>query len=61
MEQTSSSGNGDKKDLRKIIDVPHAIVKDLKKLAIDADSTLKAYIQDLLVNEVEKRRNQKNL
>jgi len=61
MEPTSSSGNGDQRDLRKIIDVPYAIVKDLKKLAIDADCTLKAYIQDLLVLEVEKRRNQKNL
>jgi hypothetical protein len=61
MEQTSSKGNGDQKDLRKIIDVPHAIIKDLKKLAIEADSSLKAYIQNLLVIEVEKHRSQKNV
>jgi L-rhamnose isomerase len=59
--ENQNSGNEGQKDLRKIIDIPHAIVKDLKKMAVDADATLKAYIQDLLVDQVEKRRNQKNL
>jgi hypothetical protein len=60
MENQNSSGNEGKKDLRKIIDIPHAIVKDLKRMAIEADATLKAYIQDILVDQVEKKRNHKN-
>lgn len=35
--------------MRKNIDIPDKIVKDLKKLAIDVDMDLKNYIQDLLV------------
>jgi hypothetical protein len=35
--------------MRKIIDVPDEIVKDLKKMAIDADKDLKNFIQDHLI------------
>lgn len=37
------------KIMRKNIDIPDEIVKDLKKLAIDADKDLKNFIQDHLV------------
>ena len=43
--------------LRKLIDIPKPILIDLKKLAIDSDKSLKSYIQDILVSEVERRRN----
>ena len=32
--------------MRKNIDIPEEIVKDLKKMAIDADKDLKNFIQD---------------
>jgi hypothetical protein len=35
--------------MRKNIDIPDEIVKDLKKIAIDADKDLKNFIQDHLV------------
>ena len=35
--------------MRKIIDIPEEIVKDLKKMAIDADKDLKNFIQDNLI------------
>jgi hypothetical protein len=35
--------------MKKLIDVPNEIVKDLKKMAIDADTDLKNFIQDHLV------------
>ena len=35
--------------MRKIIDIPEEIVKDLKKMAIDADKDLKNFIQDHLI------------
>jgi mRNA-degrading endonuclease RelE of RelBE toxin-antitoxin system len=34
--------------MRKNIDIPEEIVKDLKKMAIDADKDLKNFIQDHL-------------
>ena len=37
------------KTMRKNIDIPDEIVKDLKKMAIDADKDLKNFIQDHLV------------
>lgn len=40
--------------MRKNIDIPDEIVKDLKKMAVDADKDLKNYIQDLLVEHVKK-------
>lgn len=43
--------------MRKNIDIPDEIVKDLKKMAIDADTDLKNFIQDhlvLLVREEKK-------
>ena len=43
--------------LRKLIDIPKPILIDLKKQAIDSDKSLKSYIQDILVTEVERRRN----
>jgi hypothetical protein len=42
--------------LRKLIDIPKPIVKELKKLALESDKSLKQYIQDIIVNEVEKYR-----
>lgn len=42
--------------MRKNIDIPDAIVKDLKKMAVDADKDLKNYIQDLLVQHVKKNK-----
>ena len=38
--------------MRKNIDIPDEIVKDLKKMAIDADKDLKNFIQDHLVSLV---------
>jgi hypothetical protein len=35
--------------MRKNIDIPEEIVKDLKKMAIDADKDLKNFIQDYLI------------
>jgi hypothetical protein len=35
--------------MRKNIDIPEEILKDLKKMAIDADKDLKNFIQDHLV------------
>ena len=37
------------KTMRKNIDIPDEIVKDLKKMAIGADKDLKNFIQDHLV------------
>jgi len=42
--------------LRKLIDIPKPIVKELKKLALESDKSLKQYIQDIIVSEVEKSR-----
>lgn len=39
--------------MRKLIDIPDNIVKDLKILSIEADKDLKNYIQDLLIDHVE--------
>jgi hypothetical protein len=38
--------------MKKLIDIPEEIVKDLKKMAIDADKDLKNFIQDHLVSIV---------
>jgi hypothetical protein len=35
--------------MKKLIDIPEEIVKDLKKMAINADKDLKNFIQDHLV------------
>jgi hypothetical protein len=40
--------------MRKSIDIPDEIVKDLKKMAIDADKDLKNFIQDKLKQLVNK-------
>ena len=39
--------------VKKLIDVPDPIVKDLKKLAVDSERDLKNYIQDLLEQHVK--------
>lgn len=39
--------------MRKVIDIPNEIVKDLKKLAIDQDKDLKNFIQDELKKLVQ--------
>lgn len=36
-------------EMKKLIDIPEEIVKDLKKMAIDADKDLKNFIQDHLI------------
>jgi hypothetical protein len=38
--------------MKKLIDIPEEIVKDLKKMAIDADKDLKNFIQDHLISLV---------
>lgn len=43
--------------MRKIIDIPDEIVKDLKILAVKADKDLKNYIQDLLIQHVRDDKN----
>jgi hypothetical protein len=42
--------------MRKLIDIPEEIVKPLKILAVENDTDLKNYIQDLLVKHVSKSR-----
>ena len=39
--------------MKKLIDIPNEIVKDLKKLAIDENKDLKNFIQDKLVELVK--------
>ena len=39
--------------MKKLIDIPEEIVKDLKKMAIDADKDLKNFIQDELKKIVQ--------
>ena len=39
--------------MRKVIDIPDGIVKDLKKLAIDNNKDLKNFIQDELKKLVQ--------
>ena len=39
--------------MRKLIDIPEEIVKPLKILAINSDTDLKNYIQDLLSDHVK--------
>ena len=39
--------------MRKVIDIPDEIVKDLKKMAIDQDKDLKNFIQDELKKLVQ--------
>jgi hypothetical protein len=46
--------------MKKLIDIPEEIVKDLKKMAIDADKDLKNFIQDHLIFLVrEEKKEQK--
>ena len=42
--------------MRKIIDIPEDIVTDLKILAVKSDIDLKNYIQNILVEHVEKNK-----
>jgi len=39
--------------MKKLIDIPDEIIKDLKKLAIDQDKDLKNFIQDELKKLVQ--------
>jgi len=41
--------------MKKLIDIPEEIVKDLKKLAVDSDLDLKNFIQQQLVLLVGKK------
>ena len=45
--------------MRKLIDIPDEIVKDLKKLAVDAGVPLKNFIEKLLTELVEKSKRKK--
>ena len=42
--------------VRKLIDLPKSIIRDLKILALESDKSLKSYLQDLIITEVEKFR-----
>ena len=42
--------------MRKLIDIPESIVKELKILAIENDTNLKNYIENLLMEHVTKKR-----
>lgn len=42
--------------MRKLIDLPEDIAKDLKILAVMADKDLKNYIQDILIEHAKKNR-----
>ena len=46
--------------MKKLIDIPEEIVKDLKKMAIDADKDLKNFIQDHLVLLVRGEKKEQN-
>ena len=46
--------------MKKLIDIPEEIVKDLKKMAIDADKDLKNFIQDHLVSLVWGEKKEQN-
>jgi macrodomain Ter protein organizer (MatP/YcbG family) len=51
--------NSEEQDrLRKLIDIPYAVLNDLKMLASNSHVPLKVYIQDLLASEVEKKKQQ---
>jgi hypothetical protein len=39
--------------MKKLIDIPDEIVKDLKILAINDDKDLKNYLQDLIIEHVK--------
>jgi hypothetical protein len=41
--------------MRKLIDIPDEIVKDLKRLALEADTNLKAYIENLVIEHHAKQ------
>lgn len=47
--------------MKKLIDIPEEIVKDLKKMAIDADKDLKNFIQDHLILLVRGEKKNKKL
>jgi predicted transcriptional regulator len=42
--------------VRKLIDIPEDIIKDLKHMAVNADKSLKIFIQDALAELVKKNR-----
>jgi hypothetical protein len=42
--------------MRKLIDIPDELVKDLRILAAHADKDVKNYIQDLLVEHIKKNK-----
>jgi hypothetical protein len=42
--------------MRKLIDIPDELVKDLKILAAHADKDVKNYLQDLIVDHIKKNK-----
>jgi hypothetical protein len=51
----SSKGSGDY--LRKLIDLPRSIIKELKRLAWAADKSVKKYMEYLVIREADRHRN----
>ena len=47
--------------MKKLIDIPDEIVKDLKKLAIDENKDLKNFIQDHLVFLVRREKKEQKI
>jgi len=42
--------------VRKQIDIPKNIIKDLKLIALNADKSVKRYIEDLILNDIKSKR-----
>jgi hypothetical protein len=42
--------------MKKLIDIPDEIVKPLKRLAVEADRSLNAYIQEILIGVVREQK-----
>lgn len=42
--------------MRKLIDIPDELVKDLKILAVHADKNVKTYIQNLIIEHIKRNK-----
>jgi len=45
--------------MRKLIDIPDELIKDLKRLALEADQNPKLYIETLLINHIKQSKKKK--
>jgi hypothetical protein len=43
-------------DMRKLIDIPDELLKDLRILAAHADKDVKTYLQDLIIEHIKKNK-----